>query len=66
MTTRPMKMRPAELVLVTRVTKFEVTGYMILSPRAVSLVVQVAVGQLSLSGMIGDQHIDQIEDVASL
>jgi hypothetical protein len=60
-----MKMRPAELVLVSRVTKSEVTGYMTLSPRAVSLV-QVAVGQLSLSGMIGDQHIDQIEDVASL
>jgi hypothetical protein len=32
MTTRPMKMRPAELELVSRVTKSEMIEYMTLSP----------------------------------
>jgi hypothetical protein len=46
MTTRPMKMRPAELELVSRVADFETTGYMTLSLTAIS-VAQVTAGQVS-------------------
>jgi hypothetical protein len=47
-----MKMRPAELVLVSCVTKLELIGYMNPSPTAVAVVVQVAKGQLSPRGVV--------------
>jgi hypothetical protein len=63
MTTRPMKMRPAELVLVSCVTKSELINYINPSPTAVA-VVQVAKSQLSPRGVVYIKSLSRVKMAA--
>jgi hypothetical protein len=60
-----MKMRPAELELVSRVTISEMIEYMTLSPTVVSIAMQVVVAQSSPWSIVGNKYSNRKEGGAS-